>query len=37
VVDAALPNIIQAVFNAVEPYLDGLAEEFYARRGKEKT
>jgi len=35
VVDAAMPNIIQAVFNAVEPYLDGLAEDFYARRGKE--
>jgi len=35
VVDAAIPGIIQAVFNAVEPYLDGLAEEFYERRGKE--
>jgi len=34
VVDAAMPNIIQAVFNAVEPYLDGLAADFYRRRGK---
>jgi len=35
VVDAAIPAIIEAVFNAVEPYLDGLAAEFYERRGKE--
>jgi len=33
VVDAALPTIIEATFNAVEPYLDGLAEDFYRRRG----
>jgi len=35
VVDAAIPGIIQAVFNAVEPYLDGLAEEFYERHQQE--
>jgi len=35
VVDAAMPTIIQAVFNAVEPHLDSLAEDFYARRGRE--
>jgi len=33
VVDAATPTIIEATFNAVEPYLDGLAEDFYRRRG----
>jgi len=33
VVDSMIPGIIQAVFNAVEPYLDGLAEDFYRRRG----
>jgi len=32
VVDAATPTIIEATFNAVEPYLDKLAEDFYARR-----
>jgi len=37
VVDAALPSIIEATFNAAEPYLNGLAEDFYARRGKEKS
>jgi len=35
VVTAAIPGIIQAVFNAVEPYLNNLAAEFYERRGKE--
>jgi len=35
VVESMTPTIIQAVFNAVEPYLDGLAIDFYARRGKE--
>jgi len=33
VVDSMLPGIIQATFNAVEPYLDKLAEDFYRRRG----
>jgi len=37
VVDAATPTIIEATFKAVEPYLDGLARDYYARRGKEKT
>jgi len=37
VVDSMIPGIIQAMFNAVEPYLDDLARDFYARRGKEKT
>jgi len=31
-VDAAIPGIVQAVFAGVEPYLDRLAEDFYARR-----
>jgi len=35
VVDVAIPDVIQATFNAVEPHLDKLAEDFYARRGKE--
>jgi len=35
VVDAAIPGIIQAVFNAVEPYLDGLAADFYKRHSEE--
>jgi len=34
VVDAMTPTIIQATFKAVEPYLDGLAADFYRRRGK---
>jgi len=33
VVDVMTPGIIQAVFDAVEPHLDGLAEDFYRRRG----
>jgi len=37
VVESMIPAIIEAVFNAVEPHLDKLAEEFYARRGEEKT
>jgi len=36
VVESMVPNIIQAVFKAVEPHLDRLAEDFYARRGEEK-
>jgi len=33
VVDSMIPTIIQATFNAVEPYLNSLAEDFYRRRG----
>jgi len=35
VVDGLTAGIIQAVFDAVEPYLDGLAEEFYERHQQE--
>jgi len=34
VVDAAIPGIIQAVFNAVEPTLDKWAAEYYERQQK---
>jgi len=32
VVESMIPTIIEATFKAVEPYLDKLAEDFYARR-----
>jgi len=32
VVDSMTTEIIEATFKAVEPYLDGLAEEYYARK-----
>jgi len=32
VVESIIPTIIEATFNAVEPYLDKLAEDFYAGR-----
>jgi len=35
VVDDMTTGMIQATFKAVEPHLDKLAEDFYARRGKE--
>jgi len=35
VVDSMTTGIIEATFKAVEPHLDKLAEDFYARRGKE--
>jgi len=37
IIKGMMTGIIEAVFNAVEPYLDGLARDFYARRGKEET
>jgi len=33
VVESMIPAIIEATFKAVEPYMDGLAEDFYRRRG----
>jgi len=36
IVKAMMPTIAEGVFKAVEPYLDKLAEDFYARRSKEK-
>jgi len=35
VVESMTTGIIEATFNAVEPYLDKLAEDYYARHGKE--
>jgi len=37
IVKGMMSTIAEGVFKAVEPYLDGLAVDFYARRGKEKT
>jgi len=35
IIKGMMPTIAEGVFKAVEPYLDKLAEDFYARRGKE--
>jgi len=35
IVQGMMPAIIESVFKAVEPYLDKLAEEYYAHEGKE--
>jgi len=35
IVKGMMPTIAEGVFNAVEPYLDSLARDFYERRGKE--
>jgi len=32
-VNGMMSTIAEGVFKAVEPYLDGLAEDFYRRRG----
>jgi len=37
IVTGMMPAIAEGIFKLVEPHLDKMAEDFYARRGKEKT